>query len=218
MNITRVRVVGCQQMINNDGIDIDGCRRVTVSDSFFRTGDDCIILRAIRKHPDVPVVCEEVMVTNCVLDSRCQGIRIGCPSDDTIRNSSFSHITFRGEGNGIHCDCPVRYLRKGCGGYLKASDICFNDFNITTGRHPIRIGCDAGVKVRELSRFSFTNIRFKAKFPIRIEGTSDSVIEDIHFDNVSGTVEADVPLVAKYVRNLKLDRFTVTAATSPVVP
>ena len=35
VNVSRVRVTGCQQMINNDGIDIDDCRRVTVSDSFF---------------------------------------------------------------------------------------------------------------------------------------------------------------------------------------
>lgn len=52
VHVSRIRVTGCQQMINNDGIDIDDCRRVTVSDSFFRTGDDCIILRAIRRSPD----------------------------------------------------------------------------------------------------------------------------------------------------------------------
>lgn len=218
VNITRVRVVGCQQMINNDGIDIDGCRRVTVSDSFFRTGDDCIILRAIRKKSDVPVVCEEIMVNNCVLDSRCQGIRIGCPSDDTIRNSSFSNITFYGEGSGIHCECPIRYLRKGCEGYLKVSDIHFNNIDITSGRYPIRICCEGGIKLRELARISFTNITLKAKLPIWLEGTAASVIEGVSFDNVSGLIESDVPLVVKFVRNLKLDRFNVTADSGKAIP
>jgi len=218
VNITTVRVVGCQQMINNDGIDIDGCRRVTVSDSFFRTGDDCIILRAIRKKLDVPVVCEEIMVNNCVLDSRCQGIRIGCPSDDTIRNSTFSHMTFRGEGSGIHCECPLRYLRKGCEGYLKVSDIHFNDIDITTGRYPIRICCEGGIKLRELARISFTNITFKAKLPLWIEGTAATVIDGVTFDNVSGTVESEIPMVTRYVRNLKLDRFNVTATSGTVIP
>ena len=108
--IRHVHITGCQQMINNDGIDIDGCRRVTVCDSTFRTGDDCLILRAIRRLPETECVCEDVMVSNCFLDSRCQGIRVGCPSDDTIRHCSFSHIVFRGQGNGIHFEYPLRYL------------------------------------------------------------------------------------------------------------
>jgi polygalacturonase len=218
VNITRVRVAGCQQMINNDGIDLDGCRRVTVSDSFFRTGDDCIILRAIRKRPDVPVVCEEVLVTQCALDSRCQGIRIGCPSDDTIRNCSFSHLTFRGTGIGIHCESPLRYLGKNCQGYLKVSDIRFSDIDIASGSHPIRIFCEGGIRLRELSRFSFSNIVFKGKKPLWLEGTADSPIDGVRFDNVSGVIEADVPLVARHVRDLKLGRFDVTACTGPAVP
>ena len=64
VHVTRVRVTGCQQMINNDGIDIDDCRRVSISDSFFRTGDDCLILRAIRRSPEHHAVCEDVTVSN----------------------------------------------------------------------------------------------------------------------------------------------------------
>ena len=56
------------------------------------------------------------------------------------------------------------------------------------------------------------------KKPLWLEGTADSPIEDVRFDNVFGTVEADVPFVARHVRNLKFDRFDVTAATGPAVP
>ena len=59
INISRIRIDGCQRMINNDGIDIDSCKRVTVSDSFFRTGDDCLILRAIRKDKTTSAICEQ---------------------------------------------------------------------------------------------------------------------------------------------------------------
>ncbi|MCK4983545.1 MAG: hypothetical protein KAS17_11510, partial [Victivallaceae bacterium] len=48
VNIHRVKVIGDQKIINNDGIDIDSCRNVTISDSFLKTGDDCIIIRAIQ--------------------------------------------------------------------------------------------------------------------------------------------------------------------------
>ena len=42
VHVSRIRVTGCQQMINNDGIDIDDCRRVTVSDSFFRCAQSAV--------------------------------------------------------------------------------------------------------------------------------------------------------------------------------
>ena len=56
------------------------------------------------------------------------------------------------------------------------------------------------------------------KKPLWLEGTADSPIEDVRFDNVFGTVEADVPFVARHVRNLRFDRFDVTAVTGPAVP
>ena len=98
------------------------------------------------------------------------------------------------------------------------SDIRFSDIDIASGSHPIRIFCEGGIRLREISRFSFSNIVFKGKKPLWLEGTADSPIDGVRFDNVSGVIEADVPLVARHVRDLKLDRFDVTAATGPAVP
>ncbi|MBQ7695779.1 MAG: hypothetical protein IJT50_11730, partial [Lentisphaeria bacterium] len=178
VNISRIRIAGCKQICNNDGIDIDSCRRVHVSDCSFSTGDDCLILRAIRKSPDRPAVCEEIFVTDCSLDSRCQGIRLGCPSDDTIRNATFRNITFNGSGSGIHCEAPLRYLRKNCTGYLDISDILFENFDITTGRCPVRIACDPGIRLRAVRRFTFRNFRIKSQLPISLEGSRETILED----------------------------------------
>ena len=63
--VSRIRIEDEQRMINSDGIDFDGCRHVRVGDSYFKTGDDCVVLRAIRdeRRRDVPVVTEDVVPT-----------------------------------------------------------------------------------------------------------------------------------------------------------
>ncbi|NLF32249.1 MAG: hypothetical protein GX591_15345 [Planctomycetes bacterium] len=182
--IRGIRVLGCQQMINNDGIDIDGCRRVVVSDSVFRTGDDCLVLRAIPKGPDRQAVCEGVIVTNCVLDSRCQGIRVGCPSDDTIRNCVFSNIVFRGLGNGININNPRRYLRPGCTGYLDLRDILFTNMVIDSAEVPVWINVEEGVRLRYLGGMTFANLRLRSDCPCKLQGSPETTIEDVLFSQV----------------------------------
>lgn len=205
VHVSRVRITGCQQMINNDGIDIDDCRRVTVSDSFFRTGDDCLILRAIRRAPDHHAVCEDVTVTNCTLDSRCQGIRIGCPSDDTIRRCTFSNITFRGRGNGININNPVRYLRKGCTGYLDLRDLVFSNFVIESERVPLWINVEESVRLRHIGAMSFSNFRIRSREPIRLEGCPETWIDDIRFSEIAVESEAPQAIVAERVRRLSMN-------------
>ncbi|MFA6931310.1 MAG: glycosyl hydrolase family 28 protein [Lentisphaeria bacterium] len=206
VHISRVRVVGCQQMINNDGIDIDDCRRVSVSDSFFRTGDDCLILRAIRRTPEHHAVCEEVVVSNCVLDSRCQGIRIGCPSDDTIRCCTFSNIIIRGAGNGININNPVRYLRKDCSGYLHLENLIFQNFIIESGRVPVWINVENTVRLRYIGSMSFSNFRIRSPQPIRLEGNAETWLEDLRFSDIKVETCGHTALTSEYVRRLTLNQ------------
>ena len=78
--------------LNGDGIDIDCCRYVTVSDCLIDTDDDSITLRAsgkrLRKHPQE---CAYVTVANCVLSSVCDAIRVGV-GDGRIHDAVFSNI------------------------------------------------------------------------------------------------------------------------------
>lgn len=187
VKIHGITVTGCQQMINNDGIDIDHCRNVTVSDCVITTGDDCLILRAIRKSPEHHAVCENVVVSNCILDSRCQTIRVGCPSDDTIRNCSFSNLVIRGsgkQGNGININNPKRYLKPGCNGYLDVHDIVFNNLVIESTGVPIWINVEEGVKLRRLAGITFSNIRIRSEHPCRLKGSPETTIEDIRFSEI----------------------------------
>lgn len=206
--ITRVRVTGNQRMINNDGIDIDCCRRVTVSDSFFRTGDDCLILRAIPRSPKHHPVCEDVTVTNCTLDSRCQGIRIGCPSDEEIRNCLFSNIVIHGTGNGININNPVRYLTVGSQGRLRLSNLIFNNFVIDSGGVPLWLNVENGVKLRRLGGMTFSNFRIKSPEPVRLDGCPDTWIRDVTLNDFCIETTAPTPIVTSYVDRLAINRMT----------
>ena len=218
IKIHDIHVTGCQQMINNDGIDIDSCRRVSISDSFFKTGDDCLVLRAIRRNPNVPAICEDVTVSNCILNSWCQGIRIGCPSDDTIRHCSFNNITFRGNGSGISCKSPLHYVRMNCHGYLNVYDIRFQHLDIESKQFPININVESGISLRKISGFFFSDIVIKAKRPIYLSGTASSVLENIVLRNISGVIDGDTPICMKYIKGIKLDNFNLTAITGISVP
>lgn len=202
VRISGIRVEGCQQMINNDGIDIDDCRRVTVSDSFFRTGDDCLVLRAIRKTPEHHAICSEVVVTNCVLDSRCQAIRIGCPSDDTICDCTFSNLVVKGAGNGIHINNPKRYLSPGCGGYLYLDRILFSGITMECGGVPIWINVEEGVKLRHLGGITFSNLQINAAESCRLEGCPETWIEHIRFHDVVGVSRSSETFLARWCRGL----------------
>jgi polygalacturonase len=204
--ISRIRIIGQQQLANNDGIDIDDCRRVSVSDCIISTGDDCLILRAIRRGPEHHAVCEDVVVSNCVLDSRCQGIRIGCPSDDTIRRCSFNNIVFKGKGNGININNPQRYLRPGCNGYLHLENLSFQNFIIESERVPLWINVEEPISLRYIGSMSFNNFRIKSAHPIRLEGNPHCWLQDLRFNEITQKGCQQTLMVSDYVRGLSVNQ------------
>ena len=62
---------------NGDGIDIDCCRHVTVSDCRIDTADDCLTLRANGARLKRPGDCAFITVANCDLSSSCNAVRLG---------------------------------------------------------------------------------------------------------------------------------------------
>lgn len=61
---------------NNDGIDIDCCQRVTISDARISSGDDAIVLKSTSDRPT-----RNVTITNCVLSSTCNAFKLGTESN-----------------------------------------------------------------------------------------------------------------------------------------
>lgn len=187
IEVSGITITADQKMINNDGIDFDGCSHVRVTGSRFKTCDDCIILRAMREYPEQHIVCEDVVVSDCVLDSKCQTIRLGCPSDDTIRNARFSNIEATG-GNGIFADYPVRYLRPDDEGYMDISDIVFDGYRGTFSGSAVQIVSEPGVKPRRVDGIVFRNLDVKSAYPIKFIGNAGHEIGSVLLENFNGEI------------------------------
>jgi polygalacturonase len=74
---------------NNDGLDINGCRRVIVSNCFIRGCDDNICIKSTSDARS----CEHITVTNCVLESTCSAIGLGAETWNSIRHVAVSNCT-----------------------------------------------------------------------------------------------------------------------------
>ncbi len=66
---------------NNDGINIDSCRRVIISDCNIESGDDAVVLKSTSAR-----VCQDVVVSNCILSSRCNALKMGTESNGGFKN------------------------------------------------------------------------------------------------------------------------------------
>ncbi|HTD93646.1 MAG TPA: glycosyl hydrolase family 28 protein [Chitinophagaceae bacterium] len=98
----RVRIDGIKlenlRNSNNDGFDIDGSKDIFISNSNIHTIDDCIAFKAsTRTNP-----CSNIVVTNCILSSRCAAIRVGPDALSDIENITVTNCIIRNTGlNGI---------------------------------------------------------------------------------------------------------------------
>jgi hypothetical protein len=86
--------------VNSDGLDIDGCRNVRISDCHIETGDDAICLKSTNKN-GIYHACEQVTVTNCTLISTSTALKIGTESHGDFRNIVFSNSTISNTNRGI---------------------------------------------------------------------------------------------------------------------
>lgn len=66
---------------NNDGIDIDGCRRFILSNSIIDSDDDGIVLKSTGEAP-----CSDIIVNNCIVSSFANAIKCGTESTGGFRN------------------------------------------------------------------------------------------------------------------------------------
>ncbi len=74
---------------NNDGIDIDGCSNVMISDCNISSGDDAIVLKST-----LDKFCRNVTITNCVVSSDCNAFKLGTESNGGFQNIVLTGCTF----------------------------------------------------------------------------------------------------------------------------
>lgn len=66
---------------NNDGLNIDSCRDVTIADCRVDSDDDGIVLKSLSRKP-----CRNVSIHGCVVSSHCNAIKMGTESGGGFQN------------------------------------------------------------------------------------------------------------------------------------
>lgn len=75
---------------NNDGIDIDGCRRFVLSNSIIDSDDDGIVIKSTG-----PAMSKDITVTNCIVSSFCNAIKCGTESTGGFQNITISNCVVK---------------------------------------------------------------------------------------------------------------------------
>ncbi len=160
---------------NGDGIDIDSCRNVTVSDCTVFTGDDSLTIRGNPRALENPMPCENVTVTNCVLASPCCAIRVGV-GEGWIRNCSISNIVVPEARTGICMVC--RYSDRMPRG-TRIESIAFSDFTMDCVL-PVQVIVGAGAAhPGGIYDVSFSRFRVRAEAGMYLGGDPDLPISGL---------------------------------------
>jgi len=79
---------------NTDGIDINMCSNVKISNCDIYTSDDAIVLKS--RHPDYyGKACENITITNCILTAISNSFKIGTETMSDFRNIVFSNSVIK---------------------------------------------------------------------------------------------------------------------------
>ncbi len=182
VQIRGLKVRNPRDYVNTDGIDIDCCRNVTVSDCIIDTGDDAIAVRCAEARLKVKKPCEHITIANCVLASNSSVFRFGV-------------------GTGVIRHVRITNIAVTSGGTLFTFNTSYN------GRGHARIddlhiqgvsACDTGmllnapIEAGSVTRLSLSDIRAELRGGIIVQAANGSPVEDISFDRVDLTL-ADCP-------------------------
>lgn len=158
---------------NSDGIDIDCCRYVTVSDCIINTGDDCIAIRGASDRLKNKKNCEYVAISNCVLSNSTCAIRIGVGVGE-IHYVDISNIVIAKSGEGI------TFMTGFCG----RSSTFITDVNISN-----IVGDDVGIPIQifagenRIERVTISDFKTNCKNRVIISANQDW-IEDLVLRNI----------------------------------
>ena len=89
--------VESQSNYNNDGIDLDSCRKVIVRNCYVSSGDDSMCFKGCGMKDSA-----DILVENCEFWSSCNAIKIGTDTQGDFRNIYIRNCTAGGVGEARH--------------------------------------------------------------------------------------------------------------------
>jgi polygalacturonase len=203
---------------NGDGIDVDSCRNVRISDCFFNTSDDCIVIKSGRDNDGLRTKrpTEFVTVTNCIMYQGHGAVVIGSETAGGIRNITASNCV------SVGTDCGIRIKsQRGRGGVLQnfrfdnwvIEDAKKQAFEINTRYSPTP-DAPLSEKTPVFQNFAFSNITIVNAAQIaKVVGLPEKSIEQLRFTDINAT--GKVGFLVERATDLEFHNVRMTAASGP---
>lgn len=186
---------------NGDGIDIDHSKNVRIANCHITSGDDAICLKNRREFEEYGS-CHDIVVTNCVMESRSCTVKIGSENMDSIYHVVIDNCVIKGSNRGLgiqNCDegtvTDVVFSNIILDCHLwsdvwwgKAEPIYVTSYPRANGNHKdanwrFPKGQTVG-KCGEVSRIYFNNIYATSENGCFIGGDTKDKVRDIYLNNV----------------------------------
>lgn len=184
--IDDIKVDGDLRMPNNDGIDIDSSRNVTIRNSYISTADDGICLKSSAGYG----VIDNLLVEDTIIRSKSSAIKVGSNVDEDMKNAYFRNIRIFDSNRGIGIQ-QVGYQGAG-----DVYDFTYENFDIETGYKADRwwgngepiwmvsIPRNEQAEVGRIYNIHFKDITAVSEHGIVLAGRKQAPIENIVFENI----------------------------------
>ena len=186
---------------NGDGIDIDHSKNVRIANCHITSGDDAICLKNRREFEEYGS-CHDIVVTNCVMESRSCTVKIGSENMDSIYHVVIDNCVIKGSNRGLGIqnrdegtvtDVVFSNIILDCHLWSdvwwgKAEPIYVTSYPRANGNHKdanwrFPKGQTVG-KCGEVSRIYFNNIYATSENGCFIGGDTKDKVHDIYLNNI----------------------------------
>ena len=190
--VDNVHVDNDRRMPNTDGIVIDGCRDVTITNCDIRTADDGIVLKtSIREDGSFAGTCERVRVADCRVLSRSCALKIGTESF-----ADFKDLVFE--------DCEIIDSNRGLGIFSRdggtVKDVRFSHIKLDCRETPDGFwGSGEGLTINVVDR--------------KPDERPAGVVSGVVVERISGTMEGAINLYAERaggIENIRLNDINIS--------
>ncbi|MGV6988094.1 glycoside hydrolase family 28 protein [Testudinibacter sp. P80/BLE/0925] len=188
-NINNIKIINDFRFTNTDAIDIDGCSNFNIQGCYIKTADDGICLKTSEKSKEIDTPCENILVSNCIIESHSSALKIGTESYNNFNNIKFNNCIISNSNRGIS-------LVTRDGGCI--NNVTISDMSITT---KFTLDCHWGkadpifisVKKRDpnnihcgqINNVTFNNINIISEGAINIHSEPNDKASKIFFNNIN---------------------------------
>ena len=202
VSILGISIYNSLKIRNSDGIDLDHCENVNITNCHIESGDDCICLKNRREYKEFGP-CKDITISGCTLVSTSCAIKIGSENVDEIRQIIINNCIIKNSNRGI----GIQHRDEGSVSDIIISNIiieCRLFSDVWWGKaEPIYITAfprsaedhkDAGWRlpaeenkgrVGQVKNITFNNIRCKSENGVFIAAESQDRITNIRFNSIA---------------------------------